>query len=427
MLRKMMAKDPRHRHASPAELVADLLALAEQIGLRPMSPASRVWLTPPRIGVVVSPAFAVDGAGGGVGLHRVAAGRFSRPRETTCCRRCDSAEAEEVIEQVAEHPSPPRRNDRPKTRQPARSLIGNAAWRRGAGETAAAPPASTNAVAFATDVRSETRRPDVPPSEPDKPVAHRREAIRRADRQRNADRRQRVFQPWRGLRRRTQRRRYRTAIQRPAGRTADENLESATDGSRRARVIIRSSSFVPRKSIPSNILAACSPFPPAGLTMTDVAVELDVPRDVPTDNWSLFETWGGQTVRLERCSLTVRNASDQLTTYHQEVAFVRARPAPDAGVAVESAAAATPLATIELTDCIARGEAVFLLRGRPSAGQLAWDNGLLVDHRAIVVRRRRPDGPEAGRNVASRTSASDGRRPRRTLPVDQHARPTRTN
>ena len=64
------------------------------------------------------------------------------------------------------------------------------------------------------------------------------------------------------------------------------------------------------------------------LTMTDVAVELHVPREVPADNWSLIETWGGQTVRLERCSLTVRNASDQLTTYHQEVAFVRAGPRP---------------------------------------------------------------------------------------------------
>ena len=38
VLRKMMAKDPRHRYASSAELAVDLLALAEQIGLRPMSP-----------------------------------------------------------------------------------------------------------------------------------------------------------------------------------------------------------------------------------------------------------------------------------------------------------------------------------------------------------------------------------------------------
>ena len=47
VMRKMMAKDPRHRYASSVELDVDLLALADQIGLRPMSPTSRVWLTPP--------------------------------------------------------------------------------------------------------------------------------------------------------------------------------------------------------------------------------------------------------------------------------------------------------------------------------------------------------------------------------------------
>ncbi len=46
VLRKMMAKDPRHRYANAADLVADLLALAEQTGLRPMSPTSRIWLVP---------------------------------------------------------------------------------------------------------------------------------------------------------------------------------------------------------------------------------------------------------------------------------------------------------------------------------------------------------------------------------------------
>ena len=46
VLRKMMAKDPARRYASPANLVADLLELAEEIGLRPMSPTSRIWLVP---------------------------------------------------------------------------------------------------------------------------------------------------------------------------------------------------------------------------------------------------------------------------------------------------------------------------------------------------------------------------------------------
>jgi hypothetical protein len=112
--------------------------------------------------------------------------------------------------------------------------------------------------------------------------------------------------------------------------------------------------------------------------MIDVAIELYVPREVPADNWAMIETWGGQTVRLERCWLTVRNASDQLTTYHQEVAFVRARPAPDVDVAADSTQAATPLATIELADCVARGEAVFLSVEDLQPVYLLWDNGLLA-------------------------------------------------
>ncbi len=114
------------------------------------------------------------------------------------------------------------------------------------------------------------------------------------------------------------------------------------------------------------------------LMMTDVAIELQVPRDLPADNWSLIETWGGQSLRLERCSLTIRNASDQLTTYHPEVAFIRARPAPDAGMSVDGAPAATPLASIELVDSVARGEANFLDVEELQPVHLLWDNGLLV-------------------------------------------------
>ena len=144
-----------------------------------------------------------------------------------------------------------------------------------------------------------------------------------------------------------------------------------------------------------------------------------MPREFPADNWSLLETWGGQTVRLERCSLTVLNASDQLTAYHQEVAFVRARPAPDADTAVDSAPAATPLATIELTDCIARGEAVFLSVEDLQPVYLLWDNGLLATTDRLLTRRRRTGGAEARRDGAAGAAPPDGGRPRRALPPEQ--------
>ncbi len=47
VLRRMMAKDPRHRYAAASELLDDLSSLARQLGLRPLSSSSRVWELPP--------------------------------------------------------------------------------------------------------------------------------------------------------------------------------------------------------------------------------------------------------------------------------------------------------------------------------------------------------------------------------------------
>jgi serine/threonine-protein kinase len=46
ILRKMLAKDPRHRYASPVELVNDLLWVARAAGLRPAAPGGRTWTVP---------------------------------------------------------------------------------------------------------------------------------------------------------------------------------------------------------------------------------------------------------------------------------------------------------------------------------------------------------------------------------------------
>ncbi len=45
ILRKMLAKDPRHRYSSPLELVNDLLLVARAAGLRP-APGGRTWTVP---------------------------------------------------------------------------------------------------------------------------------------------------------------------------------------------------------------------------------------------------------------------------------------------------------------------------------------------------------------------------------------------
>ena len=133
------------------------------------------------------------------------------------------------------------------------------------------------------------------------------------------------------------------------------------------------------------------------LTLINLALELQVPRQVTADAWSLFETRGGQTVRLEKCSLSVCNASDQLAAYYPDVAFFRTRPVPDADpVTAAHSMAATPPATIDLVDCIARGEAVFLCAADLQPVHLIWDNGLLVTSEQLLWARGSQEAPQLG-------------------------------
>ena len=115
------------------------------------------------------------------------------------------------------------------------------------------------------------------------------------------------------------------------------------------------------------------------LTLVNLGLELQVPRQVLAESWSLFETRGSQTLRLEKCSLTVCNASDQLAAYNPDVAFFRTGSAPDADMATgDQSLTAAPPATIDLVDCVARGEAVFLSASDLQPVHLIWENGLLV-------------------------------------------------
>ena len=121
------------------------------------------------------------------------------------------------------------------------------------------------------------------------------------------------------------------------------------------------------------------------LTISNVAMEFNIPREIPADNWSLVDIRGGQTVRFDKCVLTVTNASDQLGAYHQDAAFFRVGSSPGADITVANGTSgAPPLATIELNDCIARGEAVFMLVEDFQPVHLAWDNGLLLTSEQLL-------------------------------------------
>ncbi len=136
------------------------------------------------------------------------------------------------------------------------------------------------------------------------------------------------------------------------------------------------------------------------LTMVNVALELEVPRGVTAQRWSLFEAGQAEKVRLEQCTLTIRNASEPLSSYHQDVAFFRFRAAPAADVVMrdEPSSAEQPIG-LELVDCIARGEAVFVRLEHLQPLDLSWENGLLVTSERFLRLTGNGRVPQSGESI----------------------------
>ncbi len=116
------------------------------------------------------------------------------------------------------------------------------------------------------------------------------------------------------------------------------------------------------------------------LSLVNLAIELHVPREVSADCWTLFEVRSGQETRLEKCWLSIYNASDRLAAYHEDVAFfeVQSAPGADLTMTAENRAVMPQPVVIELVDCVARGEATLLRTTDRQSTRMLWDNGLLV-------------------------------------------------
>ena len=145
----------------------------------------------------------------------------------------------------------------------------------------------------------------------------------------------------------------------------------------------------------------CSMFTLNGgqLTLIDVPVELDVPREVLTDSWSLFEIGQGARVSLRKCWATIRNASDRQTAYHQEVAFFRVQAAPGAEIVMPDEPTAVQPVSVELTDCIVRGEAVFLRVRDLQPVDVFWENGLLATTERFLHVEDGEEGRQLGEHI----------------------------
>lgn len=133
------------------------------------------------------------------------------------------------------------------------------------------------------------------------------------------------------------------------------------------------------------------------LTLVQVGVELEIPRELLADSWSLFELQQGESLRLEKSVLSIRNAADDRTAFHQEVAFFRLRS--PAGMEAPMPPGSEPpvaWATLSLTDCIVRGEAALVRSHWLRPFQLTWNNGLLVTTERLLVADGGDRAPLAG-------------------------------
>jgi hypothetical protein len=122
------------------------------------------------------------------------------------------------------------------------------------------------------------------------------------------------------------------------------------------------------------------------LALRGVAVELDMPRTLLSENWAMIETQRADSIELDRCLLTVRNASDQRGAYHLDVSIfdVKAAPGSSAMLLAMGMAPLEPV-KIQLYNSVARGEAVFLRANDLQPLSLTWNNGLLATSERFLV------------------------------------------
>jgi hypothetical protein len=135
-----------------------------------------------------------------------------------------------------------------------------------------------------------------------------------------------------------------------------------------------------------------------GLALQDLSLELEVPRLVAAENWSLVQLSPGQSLKLNRCWLTIRNASHQQTAYHPDVAFVRVLGPAGMDPVTGDDVPPEP-ASLALTDCVARGEATFLKGEGPQPIDLAWNNGLLATTERLFSADGGEQSPRPGQGV----------------------------
>ncbi len=113
------------------------------------------------------------------------------------------------------------------------------------------------------------------------------------------------------------------------------------------------------------------------LTLIGLQIELNLPRDA-VSSWSLAEIRPGESLRMEDCAVTVRGSLDSSAMPGPDVAIFDVRPVPDPGMASDDAPVVRPPASLQLKNCILRGEATVVRSDELQPATIEWTDGILA-------------------------------------------------
>lgn len=120
------------------------------------------------------------------------------------------------------------------------------------------------------------------------------------------------------------------------------------------------------------------------LTMVGLDLDFTVPsaQEFPADRWALFDLQDHESLKLDRCSLTVRNISPDGRPWHQNTAVFALSAPPGNPAAMmnmpgmgDAQAADRNRTELRLDHCSVRGEAVLLEDSQQQPIDFQWNNG----------------------------------------------------
>lgn len=123
----------------------------------------------------------------------------------------------------------------------------------------------------------------------------------------------------------------------------------------------------------------------AHLALEGISLRLELPGDVPADGWALVALSTGQSLDLSECVLTVQDG-DSPSPIHDQVAMIavqRRRPG-DVMTMADPQLAMGQQARISMERTMARGEASLVSLGDETPLTVRWDQGLLISSKHLI-------------------------------------------